>query len=279
MKITVRNTFAEVRKYIAKIRRHENHEKAWENEVISPFWDELCRYAPFDLSQRKPKPICDTEYLEKACEALEKLDMESIQRTFEKIVSVLPNYDDDPLTVVLFPLDGSRSIVNEKQNGVIGSGTYGNLFIEVNPLIKGYETWIGYVFAHEYHHTVFGNYWLMMHGKELTHKFYESLITEGEADSFALSLFPHLKPIWLFDQSESELNDLWESKYRGIVEETDVDYNTYMFGNENEGIPWCAGYKTGYRLVQNYLRQSKKNIIGILETNPRLILDASIGKQ
>ena len=45
-----------------------------------------------------------------------------------------------------------------------------------------------------------------------------------------------------------------------------------MFGNEKQNIPWCAGYAVGYRLVQNYLAMSEKNVIEILETKPEVLL-------
>ena len=100
---------------------------------------------------------------------------------------------------------------------------FGNMFIQVNPLVDGYEDWLRYVFAHEYHHTVWGNYWFMMYGGELENKFIDSLVIDGEADSFALELYPYLKPQWLFGMSEKEINSIWENKYKAIVERTDVD--------------------------------------------------------
>lgn len=274
MEVKIINTYNEVRKYLSRIKNNENKELSWEKEVINPFWHELCKYAPFDLSDRKPKPIDDIESLEIMCASLEKLDMKLIQKEFEKVVSILPNYDDDPITIVIFPGNPSNAMVNEKQNGVIGSSTFGNMFIEVNPLIEDYEKWIPYVFAHEYHHTVFGNYWFMMHSDELNHQFAESLIVDGEADSFALSLYPDLKPNWLFDMTEKEISDLWNNKYKDIVSDTDVDYVKYMFGDKELGIPWCGGYKIGYMIVQNYLKKKDKKILEIIEVNPKEIIDA-----
>jgi uncharacterized protein YjaZ len=45
-----------------------------------------------------------------------------------------------------------------------------------------------------------------------------------------------------------------------------------MFGNEEQNIPWCAGYAVGYRFVQNYLAMSGKNVVEILETKPEVLL-------
>lgn len=276
MKVNVINTSNEVRKYISSLHQGVDCSVAWEEEVLRPYWEELCKYAPFDLSNRKPKAITDIEQLEKECDLLEKLNIANIQKEFERVVSILPNYDDDPITVVLFPGNPLNYKVNEKQNGVVGTSTFGNLFIEVNPLIENYEKWILYVFAHEYHHTVFGNYWFMMHSKELTNQFYESLIVDGEADSFALELYSDLKPLWLFDMNDIDIIELWKNKYKEIIFRTDINYQSYMFGKTEIDIPWCGGYKIGYMLVQSYLKKNNKAILNILELNPSIIVNSYI---
>lgn len=135
--------------------------------MISVYWDKLCCYAPFDLGDRKPKAITNIETLEKQCELLKNLNIGALKAEFERVASILPNYDDDPIIIVIFPSDHENVNVNEKQNGVVGTSLFGNMLIQVNPLIAGYEAWIKYVFAHEYHHTVWGNYWFMLHGGEL----------------------------------------------------------------------------------------------------------------
>lgn len=272
MKIDVINTYKEIEKYIERVEGGEAPEACWEEEVISKYWEKLCCYAPFDLSDRKPKAITDTVTLKKQCELLEKIDIEALTREFGRVASILPNYDDDPITVVIFPSCNDDTSVNEKQNGVIGTSLFGNMFIQVNPLVEGYEDWIKYVFAHEYHHTVWGNYWFMLHGGELENKFIDSLVIDGEADSFALQLYPNLKPQWLFGMSEAEICDIWEKKYKDIAESTEADYVSYMFGNEEMGIPWCAGYAVGYMLVQKYLQCTGKSIITILEVKPEQLL-------
>ena len=75
-------------------------------------------------------------------------------------------------------------------------------------MVTGYENWIRYVFAHEYHHTVWGNYWFMLHRGELDNKFIDSLVIDGEADSFAMELYPTLQPQWLFHLSEDDIDTI-----------------------------------------------------------------------
>ena len=272
MKIEVINTYNEIKKYVEKVKNGEEPEVCWENEVVSVYWEKLCCYAPFDLSERKPKAITDIDTLEKQCELLKRLDMNVFQYEFERVTTILPNYDDDPITVAILPSNNNDINVNERQNGVVGTSLFGNMMIQVNPLIDGYEDWIKYVFAHEYHHTVWGNYWFMLHGGELENKLIDSLIIDGEADSFALELYPELKPQWLFDMTEKEIIDIWEKEYKKMVMSTDADYVSYMFGNEKMGIPWCAGYAIGYRLVQKYLHITNKKVIDIMEVKPEKLL-------
>lgn len=111
---------------------------------------------------------------------------------------------------------------------------------------------------------------------ELENKFIDSLVIDGEADSFALELYPKLKPEWLFGIPEEEIISLWENKYISIVERTDVDYVSYMFGNDEGGIPWCAGYAVGFFLVQKYLCITNESVVDILELNPELLLQKLI---
>lgn len=68
----------------------------------------------------------------------------------------------------------------------------------------------------------------------------DSLIIDGEADSFALELYPELRPQWLFGISEKRINEFWKNKYKDIVLRTDVDYVTYMFGNKTRKLTYIA---------------------------------------
>lgn len=227
------------------------------------------------MSKRKPAVISNVGKLKKQLNLLKELDMMKVEKEITRAVEALPNYDDDPITVVLYPLDDENTVVKERQNGEIGTSLFGNIMIQINPFACEYSQWIPYVFAHEYHHTVWGNYWFVLHNGELQNKFIDSLIIDGEADSFAMSLYPGLRPAWVFD-SLNQAEELWNKKYESIWERTDVDYVKYMFGDKEHDIPWCAGYSVGYMLVQTYLRQEHKNIVDIVKIKPEEILRASI---
>lgn len=274
MKIEIISVLNEVEKYIQLVEQGKNADEAWEKIVIAPYWEKLCCYAPMDLSDRKPKAIKDIDALKEQVSLLKKVDMENMKNEFEKTVQVLPNYDEDPITVAVFPLDNENVTVKEKQNGVVGTSLFGNLIIQINPFAEAFEKWIPYAFAHEYHHTVWGNYWFMIHNGELESKFIDALIIDGEADSFALSLYPDLKPKWIFDLSEEIKLALWHKHYEGIVMKKDVDYPKYMFGDEASEIPWCAGYAVGYMLVQKYLKKTGSSITSLVQIKPEDILNA-----
>lgn len=275
MTINIIQTWNEVEKYIEAVENGADRKEQWEKIVIEPYWEKLCCYAPMDLSERKPGVIQDIDKLKEQVKILKNLDICKLKVSFEKVVDILPNYDDDPITIALFPLDTGNRVVNEKQNGVVGTSLFGNLMIQINPFVKDYESWIPYVFAHEYHHTVWGNYWFMLHAGSLENKLIDSLIIDGEADSFALSLYPDLKPKWIFDIPKEEVCALWNTHYKDNVLKRDMDYVKYMFGKEEEGIPWCAGYAIGYMLVQQYLKETGETILDILEKKPEDILKGS----
>jgi riboflavin biosynthesis pyrimidine reductase len=73
MEVRVINTYQEIRNYIARVKNGDSPTLCWEEEVISVYWDQLCCYAPFDLSERKPLVITDIATLELQCDLLEQL--------------------------------------------------------------------------------------------------------------------------------------------------------------------------------------------------------------
>lgn len=257
MKIKILDVYNDLEEYISEVQKGaEDIEILWEKYAINPYWSILCQYAPVDLSNRKPKAIKDIEALKKQISILKTIDLKQIQLELEKVVQALPNYDDDPMYVAIYPLSDENKIVKERQNGVVGASTFGNMIINVNPLVNGFEKWILYVFAHEYHHNVWGNYWFGIHGGELKNEFIDSLLIDGEADSFALSLYPELKPSWLFDMSKECEEKLWQKYYSDLITQIDVDYPKYMFGDEKNNIPWCAGYTIGFRIMQTFKKHN-----------------------
>jgi uncharacterized protein YjaZ len=227
-------------------------EALWEKHAITPYWPRLSKYAPFDISDRKPRPVTDADELEKRIRLLKQLDLEELKAAFQKAAAVLPDYDDT-MYIALYPLESP--FVRDRQNGVWGNGTWGHMIINIDPLGYEYKKWIPYVFAHEYHHNIWGNYWFNVHRGELEPVFLNDILSDGLADSYALSLYPYLHPEWLFSLSEEAVNRLWHEHYSTLLLQSGVDYPKYMFGDETAGIPWCAGYAVSFRIVQYYLKK------------------------
>lgn len=277
MNIEILPVYKNLARYIAEIEAgNTNIEALWEEYGIKPYWDTLCQYAPMDLSDRKPKPITDVETLKEQIQQLESIDLVQFKEELQKVVAILPNYDEDPIYVALYPLSDANQKVKENQNGVVGASTFGNMLININPLAEGYYDWILYVFAHEYHHTVWGNYWFGIHGGELKNEFIDSLLIDGEADSFALSLYPELKPKWLFEMPKEVEEALWKEHYCKLIDQTKVNYPKYMFGDKESHIPWCAGYTIGFRMVQKFLENHPETSFSeLVEMRPMDIFKAS----
>lgn len=238
--------------YILEMKKENaDCEMLWDKYAIQPYWEKISQYAPFDISDRKPKPIKNIYKLKQQIKLMKEIDLNEIKNKFMKVVNELPNYDDDPIVIAIYPVDDDNLSVKEEQNGVWGVNVFGNILFNINPFGENYLDWIPYVFAHEYHHTVWGNYWMVVHGGR-TGSFLESMLIDGQADAFAKSFNPSFNPKWISQISKEQENELWNNHYSKLLNKTDVDYCKYMFGDTEAGIPWCAGYFFGYRIIEHF---------------------------
>ncbi len=266
MIIKVVEFFEEQKNYIENYTK-ETADVLWNQQVLGEKWNKLCCYSPFPLDDRKPECIKDIDLLREQIKLVEKMDVTILQNQMQMIAEKLPNYDDDPITVGIIIADAGNETVNQMQNGVAGASLFGNMLIQVNPLVKDYEEWILYVFAHEYHHTVWGNYWFNLHGDELENDLLQALLIDGQADSFARSLFPQLAPKWLYLDQQDMVEKLYEKQYMNHLQDKEFDYSFYMFGNQVD-IPWCAGYAIGYYMIQRALYKNPITFRKMIETKP-----------
>ena len=255
MKVEIITTFKNAEKYLHALE-HGNMDlqKAWNKYMIDPLWDEIAKWAPFDQSFRKPGCIKDLSALRKQLPLFSEICLEDLQCKFEEIMKSLPIEDDDPILVALYPLCNDNKMVKERQNGVLGDCVFGNIILKINPLADDYGQWIPYVFAHEYHHKAWGHYWFVLQGGQgVGRTLLDLLVNEGQADLFSESLFPDLKPQWNRSFDEEMEAKLWK-RLKPVLNSTDLKvHQLYLFGNENEGIPWCMGYSFGRAIVANYL--------------------------
>ncbi|HNX14946.1 MAG TPA: DUF2268 domain-containing putative Zn-dependent protease [Oscillospiraceae bacterium] len=257
MDIKILSTFDNVKEYLeAAERKDSDQQELWQKYMIDPFWPEISQWAPFDMSYMKPKNITNIAKLKEQLSLLSAVSVEELSGKFTKITKALPKDDDDPMIVALYPLCDSNTIVKERQNGVVGACVFGNIIININPLARDWQDWISYVFAHEYHHCVWGHTWFVLKGGQgLEGSFLEYMLNEGQADVFAKHLFPHLTPQWNQSLDKNTEMQFWE-KIKPILFSKDPQiHSKYMFGDESEGLPWCIGYSFGKAIVENYLHK------------------------
>jgi len=277
MEIKIITTFDKANDYLANAKENSSDAtKLWTKHMIEPFWNDIAVYAPFDQSFKQPHCINEIEQLEEQLAILSKLDITDLQTKFALATSALLSDDDDPMLVALYPLCDSNKIVKERQNGIVGASVFGNMIISLNPLADDWQKWIPFVFAHEYHHNIWGHNWYVVRGgKDLEGTFLEYMITEGQADLFAMSLFPDLVPQWnrLFNV-EKEKN-LWE-QIKPILYSTDPTmHSEYMFGNDEKDLPWCMGYYFGKMIVEDFLKKQPMPFSELLNIPAKQILEMS----
>jgi uncharacterized protein YjaZ len=192
MEIKIIDTFKNAKEYLTNAKENRDDAiKLWTKHMIEPFWNDIAMYAPFDQSFKQPPCIKEFEQLENQLSILSKFNIADMKSIFTLVANELPSDDDDPMLVALYPLCNSNKIVKERQNGVVGTSVFGNIIISINPIAEDWQKWIPFVFAHEYHHNIWGyNWYVVRDGKDLDGSFLQYMITEGQADLFAMSVFP-----------------------------------------------------------------------------------------
>ena len=258
MNIKIINTTRNAEKYLHAVEQEKaDLQVAWNTYMIETFWSEIAQWAPFDMSYLKPEPIYELSVLMEQIEQLSQLSTAELQQKFSASVNALPVEDDDELLIAIYPLCDRNKTAKERQNGVVGANVFGNMILNVNPLADDWQAWIPYVFAHEYHHKAWGHHWYVMQcGQGLDGTFLEYLINEGQADLFAMSLYPNLQPQWNEPFSKAIESTLW-TKMKLALDSTDREiHEKYMFGSEELDLPWCVGYSFGRMIVADYLEQN-----------------------
>lgn len=240
--------YKEMRKYLENTCKTNN---AWEEIMITPYWKQIAQWAGNSCDFMKPVPIKDGNIVIKQIEKFEALDLSVCENVLKNIISSLPKDDEDPMTVAFYPSE------NKMDEGVVGVNVWGNIIINVNPLVKDFQKWIPFVFAHEYHHVVLGYYWYCVkEGRETKGNFLEYLINEGEADEFAKSLYPNYQPSWQRGITDKNEQYAWE-KLKTVLYEvaSPQEQEKYMFGDEKLGIPPFAGYYFGSKIVKSFMEK------------------------
>lgn len=227
----------------------------WDKYLIEPYWSKVIEWAPDDFQVQKPKPIKDLITLKNQLNIINNSNFVSLlEKELVRIFNTLPKNDEDIITVALYPLSPENTIVAEKQNGVVGSCVFGNILININPLAKDWIKWVPYVIAHEYHHSVWGHNNIVLKGKYrgdlLTY-----LLNEGQADAFARMLYKDMKPSWINPISKQQEMEIWKIIKNHLNNCDPAVKNKLMFGDEEEGIPWCIGYLIGNNIINKFFEK------------------------
>jgi uncharacterized protein YjaZ len=223
--------------------------KLLETYVLAPNWESCAgeEYLPppgsiFD------EPIQDLDALEEKIHLLQESNLESmVWSALQNSARILEGPDT---TVCIIAADPNNWFIREKMNGVNGwTFGAGKIILQVNP-VPGWQTWIPYIIAHEYHHSVWTDRYFPTDDRE---SLIDNLIFEGKADSFAHIVYPNIDVPWVSALTAEEERLQWE-KIRGQGETTDSMVKTrFMVGGDEETPTW-TGYTIGFHIVQSYLQ-------------------------
>jgi len=244
----------------------------WQKIMIDPYWKELSKWAPFPIDYMKPHPISNTVLAKRITKGFTEFNIQPFEPEFKRTISCLPLDSEEPMTIALYPSD------TDLPEGLFGTATWGNIILAINPLNPDWKEWLPFVFSHEYHHNISGHYWYVEKGgRGLEDTLLESIINEGQADMFAMSLYPGLIPSWHLGIVSEEVTRVWQIFKSAFYKKMSPrEVATYTFGNEEAGIPRNAGYYFAIRIVQGY-REKYPGITleNLLRTPHRTVFEES----
>jgi len=247
---TIIPVYKDMLDYITAARQAQNPdlEELMEAHVIQPNWDDCAgrEYIPppgsiFD------QPIQDLDGLEEHIHQLASSNIEQVVRA--ALVKSSAYLDGPDTTVCIIAADPSNWFIREQMNGVNG-WTFGSgkIILQISPT-EGWQAWVPYVTAHEYHHSAWTSlYYTANQPEELI----DRIIFEGKADSFAHIVYPTVKPPWTNALKIEQEQQQWQNILAQQDETNAVIKSSYMVGN-NEDTPTWTGYTIGFHIVQSYL--------------------------
>lgn len=220
----------------------------WKQHVLDPYWErcaggsELIDFAP-PLRTAFP----DVEALRNRAAALRAANIEAavraaVRKSTERLSSTLT-------TVCIVAADSSWTYLHDM--GGVGGFTPGpgRFWITILPT-DGWQAWITYTVAHEYHHSV----WFSRHGaQQLIEDMTDYLVFEGRADAFATRIDPSRRAAWTHALTPGQESQAWATLQKHL-RATDAQLLTGLMFGGAEGLPRWAGYTIGFNVVQKFLR-------------------------
>ncbi|GGK09253.1 hypothetical protein GCM10007063_34630 [Lentibacillus kapialis] len=155
----------------------------------------------------------------------------------------------------LFILDENDDFVKKKLGGVSAFTDWDSRMCFAVLPENNIRTTLKSVITHEYHH-----HWRIsaLDMDEESQTLLDRLILEGLAEHFVriklgdVYLGPYKDAL-----TEYQAKALWESTYKEHLFDKGQITDLYMFGNEEEGLPFWGGYSLGYYLVKWYLERNE----------------------
>jgi hypothetical protein len=240
--------------YVMAVRSDGNAElkRLWDEHVIDPYWSEWAegQFNEERIRKELGNPVSDIGSLEAAAVMLASSGIEVLLRdTYARISRLLPPPDPDK-TVCVYANIG----LDESVHGVVGACAGDNILIQVNPAVSGWQSYVPWVLAHEYNHTVWGynHYYLKGNmGQDLL----TAIISEGEADSFAKAVCGEAAPYWIRALAAEQEREQWHIIKGFLYREDSMELHVrFFFGDGEAGTPPYTGYTIGYSIVQGYLK-------------------------
>ena len=249
MKLELIHAYLKLEEYI---QQEDQSTDTWKKIMVEPFWHIITQWAPFPEDYKMPVCHFSKEEAKAQLDELKKVDWNTMMESFHAICDKLPKEDDDVMYVAIYP---SKT---EMPEGIYGTGVWGNIILNINAVNREFHKWLPFVFAHEYHHNVWGYHWYCLRsGEGLCGRLIESLIIEGEADYFAENIFGDIQPSWHYGVKAEEEDSLWEKFWKALgIELPPEEIGKYMFGCEKYGIPKNSGYYFGIKLIREYMEKN-----------------------
>jgi uncharacterized protein YjaZ len=213
----------------------EAFEKAMSNELTNP---------------------TDIKELENTIQMLLKNEhkiMELIQNGLKKSADKLPAENK---SIHIFPAHSSIPGIQSymKELGGITGWTLGKdfIFILIDPTFQ--ESHVISTIAHEYHHTVYLE-------KLRPASLLDSIIIEGEADTFAKIIEPNVQTPWTAPLSDDKKQLVWKYVKPSLNEYNETIYDELFGGSPSRGIPKWANYRIGYNIMESFLKENPNTSI------------------
>lgn len=76
MKLDIIAVYEILNGYISEMQKaNADYNSLWDKYAIEPYWKEISKWTPFDMSDRKPKPIKDIGKLKEQIKLLKEMNI------------------------------------------------------------------------------------------------------------------------------------------------------------------------------------------------------------